>query len=89
MSAAPTLEVKEQGRAGAHNMDKQELLDAFEAGDFGDVEFFDLALDAGLSMDEIGEAMRRKAQFDYMEDLQPDAKSGVLLEDADKPPHQT
>jgi hypothetical protein len=24
MSAAPTLEVKEQGRAGAHNMDKQE-----------------------------------------------------------------
>ena len=45
-------------------MDKQELLDDFEAGDFGEVEFFELALDAGLSMDEIGEALRRNAQFD-------------------------
>lgn len=38
-------------------MTKQELIDAFQSGDLGQVEFFELALEAGLSMDEIGGAL--------------------------------
>lgn len=47
-------------------MTKQEIIDAFEADDLGEVEFFELMLEAGVSLDEIGQIMQRKAQEDYM-----------------------
>ena len=31
-------------------MSKDELIEAFEGGDMGEVEFFELAMDAGLSL---------------------------------------
>lgn len=40
-----------KGRAG---VSKQDLIEAFEGGDMGRVEFFELALDAGMSIEEIG-----------------------------------
>jgi hypothetical protein len=36
---------------------KEELIEAFEAGDIGRVEFFELAQDVGISFDEIGRIM--------------------------------
>lgn len=42
-------------------MKRDELIDAFEAGDLGEVEFFELALDAGLSLAEIGDVLERNA----------------------------
>lgn len=47
-------------------MTKDELVEAFEAGDMGEVEFFELAMDAGMSMEEAGDALKRVAQEDYM-----------------------
>jgi DNA-binding transcriptional MerR regulator len=38
-------------------MTKQQLVEAFEAGDFGDVEFTELALEAGMSIEEIGKVL--------------------------------
>ena len=34
-------------------MKRDELIDAFEMGDMGDVEFTELALEAGMTIDEI------------------------------------
>ncbi len=34
-------------------MSKEELIDAFEAGEFGSVEFFELALEVGMTVAEI------------------------------------
>ena len=50
-------------------MGKDELIEAFEGGDMGEVEFFELAMDAGLSIKEAGEVMRRVAQEDYMREF--------------------
>lgn len=41
-------------------MSKQAVLDAFLSGDLGQVEFFELALEAGLSMEEIGQALEER-----------------------------
>ena len=38
---------------------QQEIIDAFEAGDMGDVEFTELALEAGVSLEDIGAALAR------------------------------
>lgn len=38
-------------------MGKDKLLNAFAAGEMGRVEFFELALDAGLTLDEIEMAL--------------------------------
>lgn len=38
-----------------------ELIEALEAGDMGSVEFFELALHAGLSLIEINEALEQAA----------------------------
>jgi len=38
-------------------MNRDELLAAFESGDFGEVEFFELALEAGIDFDEIEAAL--------------------------------
>ncbi len=43
-------------------MERDELLAAFESGDMGRVEFFELALDAGMSLPEIEQAL---TQDDY------------------------
>ncbi len=43
-------------------MSAQELIDAFEIGDLGSVEFFELALDAGMSIETIGEVMARQEE---------------------------
>ena len=40
-------------------MTADELIAAFEAGDMGDVEFFELALDAGLSLAAIEQALEQ------------------------------
>jgi len=50
-------------------MDKDELIEAFEAGDMGEVEFFELAMDAALTIEEAGVVMRRVAQEAYMEEF--------------------
>jgi hypothetical protein len=50
-------------------MSKDELIEALEAGDFGEVEFFELALDAGLSVDEIGLALQHAKQLDCMKEI--------------------
>ena len=51
-------------------MSKDELIETFEAGDMGDVEFFELAMDAGFKLfKEAGEIMRRVAQEDYMREF--------------------
>ena len=50
-------------------MSKDELIEAFEGGDMGEVEFFELAMDAGLSLKEAGDVMRRVAQEDYMREF--------------------
>lgn len=47
-------------------MNKQELIEAFEFGDMGDVEFFELALELGMSLKEIGQIMRTVAAHEYM-----------------------
>jgi hypothetical protein len=46
---------------------KEELLESFEAGDMGEVEFFELALEAGMTLKEIGTALQQAAQLDYMD----------------------
>ena len=46
-------------------MKRDELIAAYEAGDMGRVEFFELALDAGLSLAEIEQAL---TQDDYEPD---------------------
>ena len=46
-------------------MDRDELIAGFEAGDFGRVEFFELALDAGMSLAQIEQAL---TQDDYEPD---------------------
>jgi hypothetical protein len=38
-------------------MDPDDILDAFAAGDLGDVEFFELAMDAGIGIDVIETAL--------------------------------
>ena len=38
-------------------MTPDELMAAFEAGDMGEVEFFELALEAGMEIGEIGIAL--------------------------------
>lgn len=48
-------------------MDKDELIEAFEAGDMGEVEFFELAQDLGMDLKEIGKIMRMVAAHEYME----------------------
>ena len=50
-------------------MSKDELIEAFEAGDMGEVEFFELAMEAWLSIKEAGDIMRRVAQEDYMKEF--------------------
>lgn len=40
-------------------MNRDELIDAFEGGDMGDVEFLELALEAGMDFPEIGEVLER------------------------------
>jgi hypothetical protein len=40
--------------------EQKELLDAYAAGDMGRVEFFELALDAGLTIAQIEAAMKRE-----------------------------
>lgn len=47
-------------------MNMEELIEAVEAGDMGEVEFFELALEAGMSMGEIGKVLQRATQLDYM-----------------------
>jgi len=42
---------------------QQELLDAFAAGDMGRVEFVELALDAGLTLEQIEEALFEEGEF--------------------------
>lgn len=39
-------------------MTNKELLAAFESGDLGRTEFFELALDTDLTLDEIEQALR-------------------------------
>lgn len=43
--------------------EQKNILEAFEAGDLGQVEFFELALDAGLSLDRIEEALQEANDF--------------------------
>ena len=50
-------------------MDKEELIEAFEGGDLGEVEFFELALEAGLSLDEIGTALQHAKQLECMREI--------------------
>lgn len=38
-------------------MSREELIDGYWAGDFGDVEFAELALDSGMEAHEIGQIM--------------------------------
>jgi hypothetical protein len=38
---------------------QEELIGAFEAGDMGDVEFFELAMDCGLELSKIEEVLAR------------------------------
>lgn len=38
-------------------MSKEELIEAFQAGDFGRTEFFEMAMDLGMSIAEIGDVM--------------------------------
>jgi hypothetical protein len=40
-------------------MTRDELIEAFEAGDMGDVEFVELALDAGMDLDAINDVLAR------------------------------
>jgi predicted RNA-binding protein associated with RNAse of E/G family len=40
-------------------MNRDELLTALECGDIGDVEFFELALETGLTLEEIGVALEQ------------------------------
>jgi hypothetical protein len=42
-------------------MTRQEVLTAFHAGDIGDVEFFELALEAGVPLAEIEKALEERA----------------------------
>ncbi len=45
-----------------------EIIAAFECGDMGEVEFFELALEAGMDMKEIGYIMQMRACEEYMEE---------------------
>lgn len=47
-------------------MTRDEIIEAFEAGDMGEVEFFELALDAGMSLKEVGAVLQRVAVDAYM-----------------------
>jgi hypothetical protein len=40
-----------------HCMTRDELIDAYWAGDFGDVEFVELSLEAGVEVQEISQVM--------------------------------
>lgn len=44
-------------------MTRNQLIEAFEAGDLGEVEFFELAMDAGIPLEEIN-ATLTKARVD-------------------------
>lgn len=44
-------------------MTKQQVIDAFQSGDLGQVEFFELALDAGLSIEEIGTLLEQEQEW--------------------------
>jgi DNA-binding transcriptional MerR regulator len=43
--------------------EQKELLAAYAAGDMDRVEFFELALDAGLTIAQIDEAMKQEEDF--------------------------
>ena len=45
-------------------MTRDELIDGYWAGDFGDVEFAELALDAGMEVHEIGQIMSEVREED-------------------------
>jgi len=47
----------EAGSQSKGNPMKERLVDAFWLGDVGEVEFVELALDAGMSMDEINQVL--------------------------------
>lgn len=42
-------------------MTKSEIITAFQLGDLQDVEFFELATDAGMTLDEINEILAMDA----------------------------
>lgn len=39
--------------------DPQDIIDGFHAGDIGHVEFFELALEAGMSLEQIEAALQQ------------------------------
>lgn len=43
----------------------EELIEAFESGDLGQVEFFELALDAGMDIRTIGEILNEDANSQF------------------------
>lgn len=43
-------------------MTKDELIEAFELGGMGEVEFFELALDAGIDLDEVATIMQQSRE---------------------------
>lgn len=55
-----------------------ELLDNFEAGDMGEVEFFELALEAGISLSRIDQALRDQRGVDLDLGDYVEAGAGVL-----------
>ena len=48
-------------------MTQKELVEKLECGDIGEVEFFELALAAGMSLERIGEHLRG-ARFEIEDD---------------------
>ena len=49
---------------GHFNRTQLDLIDSFEAGDIGEVEFFELAFDAGMSLAAIDEILKEN-RFDW------------------------
>lgn len=51
----------EEAKAEIDHHEQEALLESFEAGEMGAVEFTELALDLGLSLTEIGAALEAQA----------------------------
>jgi hypothetical protein len=45
-------------------MGREELIEAFRCGDMARVEFFELGLEAGMSLEEIGEIIKSEDDGD-------------------------